>query len=85
MALSLKDRETDSLARQVAALTGETLTEAVRRSLAERLRLERIRRGQPTIDRAAIDALLARFDALPILDDQIADKIIGYDEDGLPS
>ena len=85
MALSLKDPETDSLARQVAALTGETLTEAVRRSLSERLRLERIRRGQPTIDRAAIDALLARFDALPVLDHRSADEIIGYDDNGLPS
>jgi antitoxin VapB len=85
MALSLKDPETDRLAREVAALTGETLTEAVRRSLAERLRAERIRRGQPTIDRAAIDALLSRFDALPVLDDRSADEIIGYDENGLPS
>ncbi len=85
MALSLKDPETDSLARQVAALTGETLTEAVRRSLAERLRVERIKRGQPTIDRAAIDALLAQFDALPNFDDRSADEIVGYDENGLPS
>lgn len=30
MAISLKDPETDRLAREVAALTGETLTEAVR-------------------------------------------------------
>lgn len=85
MALSLKDPETDRLAREVAALTGETLTEAVRRSLAERLRAERIRRGEPSIDRAAIDALLARFDALPVFDDRSADEIIGYDENGLPS
>ncbi len=85
MALSLKDPETDSLARQVAALTGETLTEAVRRSLAERLRSERIKRGHRVIDRAAVDALLARFDALPVLDDRSADDIIGYDENGLPA
>ena len=85
VALSLKDPETDRLARQVAALTGETLTEAVRRSLAERLRAERIKRGQPSIDRAAVDALLARFDALPVLDDRSAEEIIGYDEHGLPA
>ncbi len=85
MALSLKDPETDSLARQVAALTGETLTEAVRRSLAERLRAERIRRGQSTIDRTAVDALLTRFDALPVFDDRTADEIPGYDENGLPT
>jgi hypothetical protein len=37
MALSLKDAETDRLAREVAKLTGESLTEAVRKALAERL------------------------------------------------
>ncbi len=30
MALSLKDKEADRLAREVAALTGETLTVAIR-------------------------------------------------------
>ena len=45
MALSLKDPETDHLARALAALAGETLTEAIRRALAERLARERIRRG----------------------------------------
>ena len=47
MALSLKDAETDRLARALAALTGETLTEAIRRALAERLERERVRRGHP--------------------------------------
>ncbi|WP_207767176.1 type II toxin-antitoxin system VapB family antitoxin [Leptospira adleri] len=37
MALSIKDPETDSLARKLAALTGETLTEAITNSLRERL------------------------------------------------
>ncbi len=37
MALSLKDKETDRLARELAALTGETLTDAIRKALAERL------------------------------------------------
>ena len=47
MALSLKDPETDRLARALAGLTGETLTEAIRRALAERLARERVRRGHP--------------------------------------
>ena len=37
MALSLKDKETDRLAREVAALTGETLTDAIRKALAPSL------------------------------------------------
>ena len=45
MALSLKDAETDKLAREVAKLTGESLTEAVRKALAERLERERRKRA----------------------------------------
>jgi antitoxin VapB len=85
MALSLKDPETDSLARQVASLTGETLTEAVRTSLRERLRNEQLKRGERPWDDAAIDAIIKRFQALPILDDRTDDEILGYDENGLPS
>ncbi|MDB5440086.1 MAG: operon transcription factor [Caulobacteraceae bacterium] len=85
MALSLKDPETDSLARQVASLTGESLTEAVRGALRLRLRDEQLKRGKPPWDEAAIDAILARFKALPVLDDRSDDEILGYDENGLPS
>ncbi len=85
MALSLKDPETDSLARQVASLTGETLTEAVRTSLAERLQRERLKRGRPANLADELEAIARRFDALPVVDDRSADEIIGYDENGLPS
>ncbi len=85
MALSLKDPETDSLARQVANLTGETLTEAVRTSLAERLQRERLKHGRPANLADELEAIARRFDALPVLDDRSADEIIGYDENGLPS
>jgi antitoxin VapB len=46
MALGLEDPETDRLARAVAALTGETLTEAIRKALAERLTREQRRRAR---------------------------------------
>lgn len=85
MALSLKDPETDRLARQVASLTGETLTEAVRTSLAERLRRERLKRGKAPSLREEIDAIVERVAALPVLDDRSPNEIIGYDENGLPS
>ena len=38
MALSIKTREADRLARALSRLTGETMTEAVTKSLAERLK-----------------------------------------------
>jgi antitoxin VapB len=84
MALSLKDPETDRLAREVARLTGERLTEAVRKSLAERLERERLRRGRPRKDLVeAMRALAKETAALPDFDTRSPDEIIGYDENGM--
>ena len=44
MALSIKTAEADELARSLARLTGETMTEAVTAALRERLARERARR-----------------------------------------
>jgi antitoxin VapB len=85
MALSLKDPETDSLARQVANLTGETLTEAVRNALRERLRNEQLKRGETPWDREAILRILDHAASLPLLDDRSEDEILGYDKNGVPS
>lgn len=83
MALSLKDPATDRLARQVAAITGESLTEAVRTALAERLARERYKRGQPSGNHTQILAILAEIDAMPDLDTRTPEEIIGYDEHGI--
>ena len=85
MALSLKDPETDRLARQVANLTGETLTEAVRTSLRERLRHEKLKRGEGPALAMELEEIAKRCAALPLLDDRPVDEILGYGENGLPS
>lgn len=84
MALSIRNAETEKLARQVSRLTGETLTEAIGKSLAERLERIRGNREDKSL-RRDIEKILARVDALPELDTRTADEIIGYDENGLPS
>ena len=85
MALSFPDRETDRLARELAALTGESVIDAVRTALAERLARTRSARddavGHLVADVRAIHERMAR---LPVLDDRPADEILGYDADGLP-
>ena len=45
MPISIRDPETDRLAREVAALTGESLTGAINEALKERLARERARRN----------------------------------------
>lgn len=84
MALNIKSTEADRVARELSALTGETITEAVTRALEERL--ERERRGRDAARHAAraaaIDAIFERAGSLPVLDDRPADELLGYDEDG---
>ncbi len=84
MAISLQDAETDRLAREVVALTGETLTEAVRKALAERLERERRRRRQEKGLAERLNQIARHCASLPDLDTRSADEIIGYDERGLP-
>jgi antitoxin VapB len=84
MALSIKDAETERLARVLAKRTGETITLATRRALEERLR----RVGSNERKAALLEDLAAirrRWSALPVVDTRSADEIIGYDESGVPS
>ncbi|MGD0268519.1 MAG: type II toxin-antitoxin system VapB family antitoxin [Candidatus Sulfotelmatobacter sp.] len=84
MALSIKSIETEQLAREIAARTGESLTGAIQKALEERLeRLNSNRRSQALA--AQIDDILKRVDEMPDLDARTPDEIIGYDENGLPS
>ncbi len=82
MAINIKDPATDALARELAAQTGETITEAIRAAMSERL--ARLRRQART---AGIDLqhYIDRGRARPILDERPAEVILGYDQNGLPS
>ncbi len=83
MALSLKDAETDKLARGVAKLTGESLTETVRKALAERLERERRKRHSRGLAER-LDAIALHCASLPDYYTRTPDEIIGYDEYGVP-
>ena len=83
MALSLKDKETDRLARAVADLTGETLTEAIRKALAERLERERLRHGKTVRLADRLTQLGRECANLPDYDTRSPDELVGYDETGI--
>lgn len=84
MALSIKNDEADRLARELAELTGEGITEAVITALKERLRRER-GRVYPQPLREELAVIRERCSSLPVKDDRPADEIIGYDDRGVPS
>lgn len=83
MALSIKNDETERLARKLAKRTGESLTEAVTTALRERLARQAGHRAVPQL-RDELLAIGRRCAALPDLDRRSADEILGYDELGLP-
>ncbi len=84
MALNIRNREAERLAAELAALTGETKTEAVRSALEDKLvRLRREQAGRRLAEE--LEDVARRYASLPVLDDRSAEEILGYDGDGLPS
>jgi antitoxin VapB len=83
MALSIKHPEADRLARELAAKTGESLTDAIINALRERLRREEGRIRGPRL-RDEIRSIRHRCAALSVKDHRRADEILGYGDTGLP-
>ena len=82
MSLNIRNEETHRRAGELAKLTGETMSEAVDRAVAERL--ERV--GRKRNREALVERLLAigrSCAALPILDRRDAEEML-YDSHGLP-
>jgi antitoxin VapB len=83
VALSIKDPETERLARALSQLTGENITTATRRAIEERLR----RLGGQSRRTALLEDMAEirrRWSEMRVVDDRSADDILGYDEHGLP-
>ena len=76
MALSIKSDTADRMARELAELTGESITDAVTGALSARLEAERRLRSHR---RSALD-LVAEFNRLPVLDARTPEEILGYDD-----
>ena len=83
MALSIRNPRVAQLARDVARRTGENITQAIERSLQERL--AGLRTGKEKAARLReIRRIVRRISRLPDRDQRSAEEILGYDERGLP-
>jgi len=82
MALSIKTEEADRLARELAAVTGESLTAAVTEALRERLSRLRVSK-QEYVDR--LRRLGDEYAGYPVVDPRSPEEILGHDEHGLPT
>ena len=81
MPLSIRNPRAEKLAREVAAESGDSLTQAVIHALEDRLERVKGRRaaGDLTED---ILAVSRRCRALPDQDVRTPDEILGYDKNG---
>ncbi len=86
MGMNIKDTQAHSMARELAALTGQSLTEAVKMALQQALvgikASQSTAKPRPLSDR--LNEIALRCAALPDADDRKSDDILGYDENGLP-
>lgn len=81
--LNIKDPEVYQMARKLADLTGQSMTEVVRQALRDRLVREERRKLSPNV----MERLREISDycaSLPVLDHRTEDEILGYDEHGIP-
>lgn len=84
MPISIKNEATEQLARKLADLTGETLTDTIRESLQERYdRLSKLPSGRSMKD--DLMEIARHCSSLPRLTDLTDDEILGYDEFGVPT
>ncbi len=83
MGMNIKNEEVQRLAREVAALTGETLTGAIHIALSEKLaRLNRLREEQKAEKLRRIREFVASLPPAP--PGVTSDHSDLYDENGLP-
>ncbi len=82
MPISIRNEKAERLAREVAHLTGETITLAISQALEERL--SRIKGRKTTIDLTEeIMQISKRCASLPDIDPRTPDEILGYDQNGI--
>jgi antitoxin VapB len=83
MPMSIRNAKAEALARDVAARTGESMTQAITVALEERL--ARLRSHGETASAArSLLRIARRISRRPTRDRRSAEKILGYDRLGLP-
>lgn len=87
MALSIKNKEVERVAKELARITGKPITEAVFEGLSRELNRQRAMsiRKLTSSRYERIMQIGKECAALPALEEMSEDEILGYDEFGIPS
>lgn len=79
MTINIKSSEADKLVRELSELTGESITEIVVKSLAQRLEREKSQNNVSTSLEQELLTITQSYQNLPTLDDRSEEEILGYD------
>lgn len=82
MALSIRNPKAEQLARELAAVSGENLTQAIIQALEDRLNALRSNHGPQDLAQN-IMLISRRCSALPDVDPRDAEEILGYTNYGV--
>jgi antitoxin VapB len=83
MAILIKDQEADQMIRTLAERTGESITDAVKQAVRERLEHVPLKESEIAARKRRLAELYAYFDSLPVINEHLTDdEIIGYNEFG---
>ena len=82
MAISIKNPEAERKLRRVARLLGKSMTATVIELTDGKFKELEAKKDRERIHRA-VDRIVRRVKALPVLDDRPADEILDYNKDGL--
>jgi antitoxin VapB len=86
VAILIKDQEADQMIRTLAERTGESITDAVKQAVRERLKHVPLNEDEIASRKRRLAEHYAYFDSLPKINEHLTDdEIIGYDENGLPT
>jgi antitoxin VapB len=86
MGLSIKNAEVETMIRTLAEKRGISMTEAIRQALqAELVREAEAWEAEVAARMKALNEIVARFQALPMLDDRPPGDFLTWDENGLPA
>ncbi len=84
MAILIENARTERLALELAALTGESLDQALDAAVVERYhRMQLDAKLTPLHER--LEDIARRCNQLPVISDMTDDEILGYDEFGVPT
>ncbi len=85
MALHINNAEVEQTVRELAGVTGESMTDAIGAAASERL--ARLRPSSPPHQDPSfeeIKAMIRSYNLQPINEDLTEDDILGYGPDGIP-